>query len=238
VIVYKLVLSSSSPPPSYLTADRRPVCPGVRPQSGPVANFSFPLKCSLDSRGFVVLWRPLWREDGSAIYCCCLASPAQSLWGLSPVGLKTIFYCSNFWDSPNLEGQVPVVYPPGTAWHRYTPEHWVTFTSPLTTRMAIGHCKDTTETCRLCQHWAESAAVHGPPAGKHSCIEPIAAPPSFTRLQPWSNIWKPSRQFAGEFHPTATWRSSAQPLQLFSTRWLTQLVSSSSTECTTRLKKK
>jgi hypothetical protein len=33
----------------------------------------FSLKFSLDSCGFVVLWLSLWREDGSVIYCCCLA---------------------------------------------------------------------------------------------------------------------------------------------------------------------
>jgi hypothetical protein len=86
----------------------RPVCPGVRPQSGPVTNFSFPFNFSLDSRVFVILWRPLWQEDGSAIYCCFLASPEQSLSSLSPAGLQAIFYCPNFCDSPNLEGQIPV----------------------------------------------------------------------------------------------------------------------------------
>jgi hypothetical protein len=33
----------------------RPVCPVVRPPSGPVTNFSFSLKFSLDSYGFVIL---------------------------------------------------------------------------------------------------------------------------------------------------------------------------------------
>jgi hypothetical protein len=36
----------------------RPVYPGARPQSGPLTNFSFSLKFSLDRCGFVVLWRP------------------------------------------------------------------------------------------------------------------------------------------------------------------------------------
>jgi hypothetical protein len=90
----------------------RPVCPGVRPPSGPVTNFSFSFKFSLDSCGFALLWRPLWREDGSVIYCCCWASPAQYLLGLSPMRLKTIFYSPNFWDSPNVEGQVPVFISP------------------------------------------------------------------------------------------------------------------------------
>jgi hypothetical protein len=78
----------------------------------PVTNFSFSLKFYLDSCGLVILWRPLWREDGSIIYFCCWASQTQFISGLSPAGLKTIFYCPNCWDSPNLEGQVPVFMPP------------------------------------------------------------------------------------------------------------------------------
>jgi hypothetical protein len=91
---------------SYLTTNvSPPVCPGVRPPSGPVINFSFSLTFSLGSCGFVVLWRPLQREGGSVIYRCCWASLAQFL---SCLSLRTIFYCPNFWGSPNLEGQVPI----------------------------------------------------------------------------------------------------------------------------------
>jgi hypothetical protein len=46
------------------------------------------------------------------IFSCRWTSPAQSRSGLSPAGLKTIFYCLNSWDSPNLEGQVPVFISP------------------------------------------------------------------------------------------------------------------------------
>jgi hypothetical protein len=35
---------------------------------GPVTNFSFSLKFPLDSCSFVILWHPLWGEDGSVIY--------------------------------------------------------------------------------------------------------------------------------------------------------------------------
>jgi hypothetical protein len=80
----------------------------MRSQSGPVTNFSFSLKLSLDSCVFVILWRPLWREDGSVIYCCYLASPEHCISVVSPAELNTIFYCPNFLDSPNLENQVPV----------------------------------------------------------------------------------------------------------------------------------
>jgi hypothetical protein len=75
--------------------------------------FSFSLKCSLNSCEFIILWRPLWREDMSLIYCCCLASSVQSLSSLCPTGLKTIFYCPNFWDFSNLKDQSPYLYPQG-----------------------------------------------------------------------------------------------------------------------------
>jgi hypothetical protein len=39
----------------------------------------------------------------------CWSSPALSRSGLSSTGLETMFYCSNSWDSPSLEGQVPQV---------------------------------------------------------------------------------------------------------------------------------
>jgi hypothetical protein len=52
--------------------------------------------------------RPLWREVGCVLFIFCRASPAQPFSALSPTGLMSIFYCLYFWDSPNLEGQVPV----------------------------------------------------------------------------------------------------------------------------------
>jgi hypothetical protein len=91
----------------------------VKTQSGPVTNFSFFLKFSLDSCEFVILWHPLWREDEFVIYCCCLASPAQSLTGPRITGLETIFYWPNFCNSPNLESQVPYWHPPRTGWPVY-----------------------------------------------------------------------------------------------------------------------
>jgi hypothetical protein len=47
---------------------------------GPATNFSFSLKFSFRQLRFVILWRPLWREDGFVIYCCCWTrqrSPAR-----------------------------------------------------------------------------------------------------------------------------------------------------------------
>jgi hypothetical protein len=44
------------------------------------------------------MWSPLfrWREDGSVVYRCCWASPAQSFSGTSPMGFQTRFYCLRF----------------------------------------------------------------------------------------------------------------------------------------------
>jgi hypothetical protein len=45
-------------------------------------------------------------------------------------------FLSQIRDFPNLEGHVPVVYPPETRWSGSTPRHWVSFSSPSTTRAA------------------------------------------------------------------------------------------------------
>jgi hypothetical protein len=90
----------------------RPVCPYVRPPSGPVFFPLSPWNFLYFFIFFVILWGDFWREDGSVIYCFSCISPAQSLSDLSPAGLKTIFYCPNFRDSPNLEVQVPVLISP------------------------------------------------------------------------------------------------------------------------------
>jgi hypothetical protein len=52
--------------------------------------------------------RPLWRVVGSVVFSFCRTSPAQPFSDLSPTGLMSKFYCLYFWDSPNLEGQVPI----------------------------------------------------------------------------------------------------------------------------------
>jgi hypothetical protein len=112
---YSVYRSDQSQSQSHVTTVGQsaslPVRLCVRPRSGPMTNFSFSLKFSLDRWGFVILYRPLWVEDGSVIYCCFRASPAQSLSVLSSAGLK-IFYCPSFWESSNMEGQVPVFISP------------------------------------------------------------------------------------------------------------------------------
>jgi hypothetical protein len=76
---------------------------------GPAINFSFSLKLSLDSCKFLILWRPLWREGGSEIYCTIASGPCQSSHSYVAVTQNRLI-----WDSPNLEGQVPVFLSPRT----------------------------------------------------------------------------------------------------------------------------
>jgi hypothetical protein len=84
----------------------------------------------------VILWRTLWREDGSVIYCCCLALPTQSHSCLSPRDSRRYFIVLIFKTPAIWRARYPYLYPPGTEWPSYTPGHCVPFQSPLTTRMA------------------------------------------------------------------------------------------------------
>jgi hypothetical protein len=56
-----------------------------------------------------------------------------------PLGLSPVkFYCPNFSDSPNMEGQVPVFISPRSRWPSYAPGHWVPFSlSPMTHRATV-----------------------------------------------------------------------------------------------------
>jgi hypothetical protein len=78
--------------------------------------FPFPLSFFFFfySFGFVDVRSPLWREVGSVLFSFCRESPAQPFSDLSPTGLMSIVYCLYFWDSPKLEGQVPVFISTGT----------------------------------------------------------------------------------------------------------------------------
>jgi hypothetical protein len=46
----------------------------------------------------------------------------------------TIFYSLRFETHPTWRARSPYLYPPGTGWPSYTPRHWVSFSSPPTTR--------------------------------------------------------------------------------------------------------
>jgi hypothetical protein len=67
------------------------------------------------------------RENGSAVYNCCLSSPAQSFLGPSPAGLVIIFYCFRFETPPTCKARSPYLYHTGTGWLSCTLRHWVHF---------------------------------------------------------------------------------------------------------------
>jgi hypothetical protein len=82
----------------------------------------------------VLMQHPLSREDGPVVYNCCWPSPAQSFSGPSLAGFMTTFNCLRFETPLNWRTRFPYLYPPGTRWPSYTPRHWVSLSSPPTTR--------------------------------------------------------------------------------------------------------
>jgi hypothetical protein len=66
----------------------------------PATNFSFFLKFSLDSCGFVILWRPLWQEDGSVIYCTIVSGPCQSSYSWVEVTQNSRRYFTVSFETP------------------------------------------------------------------------------------------------------------------------------------------
>jgi hypothetical protein len=80
----------------------------------------------------VLMEHRLWREDESVVYNSCWPSPEQPFSYLSPSALVTTSAVS---DSRlrQLWRPRPRI-PPGIGWPGYTPRHWVSFSSPPTTR--------------------------------------------------------------------------------------------------------
>jgi hypothetical protein len=79
---------------------------------GPATNFSFSLKFPLDSCGFVILWRPLWREDGSVIYRTVVSGPFHTShsWVEVPPNSRLYFTVSSETPQPGEPG--PRIYIP------------------------------------------------------------------------------------------------------------------------------
>jgi hypothetical protein len=85
------------------------------------------------------------------LYNCFWAFPEQSLLGRSPAEL-TPYFTVSFETSPTWLARSTYLYTPGTGkvrsrtkatelgtgWPSYSPEHWVPFLSPLTTRRDYG----------------------------------------------------------------------------------------------------
>jgi hypothetical protein len=91
----------------------RSVCLGVRRPSGTCDRFFFLLKFSFKHLRVCYFVAPSLTRGRvcNLLYNCFWALPEQSLSGLSPAELTTIFYCL-IWESPNLEDQVPVFISP------------------------------------------------------------------------------------------------------------------------------
>jgi hypothetical protein len=117
--------------------DSRPVCLNVRHPSGTRDQFFFLFEISFRQLRFYYFVAPsLMRgQVCNLLYNCFWALPEQSLLGQSPAELTAIFYYL-IWDSPNLEGQVPVFISPRNRVVQLYPRHWVPFLSPITTHRA------------------------------------------------------------------------------------------------------
>jgi hypothetical protein len=106
---------------------------------GPATNFSFSMKFPSHSCRFVIFVAPSLTRGRvcNLLYNYFWALPEQSLLGRSPAELTAILYCL-IWDSPNLEGQVPVFVSLMNRVARLYPWALVPFLSPLTTRRDCG----------------------------------------------------------------------------------------------------
>jgi hypothetical protein len=78
----------------YVTTDGQPA--SLSWNKAPIWGLRPDLYYLGESYGLVLVGLPLWREDGSVFYICCWPLPAQSFFGLSPLGLTIIFYCLTF----------------------------------------------------------------------------------------------------------------------------------------------
>jgi hypothetical protein len=61
----------------------------------------------------------------------------------------TTFYSLRLETLPTWRARSPYLYPPGTGWSSYTPRYWVPFSSPPTTRRAMGEIFDPASTWDL-----------------------------------------------------------------------------------------
>jgi hypothetical protein len=91
----------------------RPVHLGVRHPSGTGGQFFFLLEISFRQLRvcYLVALSPTRKRVCNLLYNFVCALPEQSVWGPSLTELTATFYCL-IWDTPNLEGQVPVFKSP------------------------------------------------------------------------------------------------------------------------------
>jgi hypothetical protein len=86
----------------------QPVYLGPKPHLGHKTRFLLLSDCCL----FVDVGHPLLHEGRSAIYNCCWPSITESFSDMSPTGLTIGILPFQIWDSPSLEGQVPIFISP------------------------------------------------------------------------------------------------------------------------------
>jgi hypothetical protein len=99
-----------------------------------------------DNCRFIDVGRPIWWGDGSVVYNCCWASPAQSFSGQKSCRTHNHISLSQTGTSLDLEGQVPIsIYPRSRVAQLYL-RHWIFFSPPLTT------CKATVEVFHIPPH--------------------------------------------------------------------------------------
>jgi hypothetical protein len=110
----------------------RPICLGVKPAH----EAHDQIFVTLRQLRFVYVGSPLWWEEGCVVYNYSWASPAQSFSGPSPAVLMAIFHCLRFETPPIWRTSSQYLYPPGTGWLSYSLRHWISSSSPPTTRRA------------------------------------------------------------------------------------------------------
>jgi hypothetical protein len=100
----KLIYDQQSVGQSVLVSDAR---------LEPATNFSFSLKFPSDSCGFIILWRPLWQENWSVIYCTIASGPCQSSHSWVKVLQNSWPYFTLSSETPPTWGtRFPYLYPP------------------------------------------------------------------------------------------------------------------------------
>jgi hypothetical protein len=108
-VLYMKSISRTDVEVKLLPTVSRPVYLCVRRLSGTRDQFYFPHEIFFRHMGICYFVAPFLTRGlvCNLLYNCFWALPEQSLLSWSPAELTTIFFCL-IWDSPNLEGQVPV----------------------------------------------------------------------------------------------------------------------------------